>query len=51
VRWVLLTGDADQQRLDEVRRVNPDLPHAVLVEKPVSLRQLATLLERGTGNT
>lgn len=51
VRWVLLTGDADQQRLDEIRRVNPDLPHAVLIEKPVSLRRLATLLERGTGNT
>jgi DNA-binding NtrC family response regulator len=51
VRWVLLTGDADQQRLDEIRRVKPDLPHAVLIEKPVSLRRLATLLERGTGNT
>ena len=51
VRWVLLTGDADQEQLDEIRRVNPDLPHAVLVEKPVSLRRLATLLERGTGNT
>jgi DNA-binding NtrC family response regulator len=48
VRWILLTGDADQQQLDEIRRANPGLPHAVLVEKPVSLRQLASLLERGT---
>lgn len=46
-RWVLLTGDADQQELDEIRRANPDLPPALLVEKPVSLRRLATLLERG----
>lgn len=50
-RWVLLTGDADQQELDEIRRVNPDLPPAVLVEKPVSLRRLATLLERGAAST
>ena len=49
-RWVLLTGDADQRQLDEIRRVTPDLPAAILVEKPVSLRRLATLLERGTGN-
>ena len=49
-RWVLLTGDADQQQLDDVRRANPQLPHAMLVEKPVSLRRLATLLERGAGS-
>lgn len=50
LRWILLTGDADQQQLDEIQRVNPTLPTAMLVEKPVSLRRLAALLERGTGN-
>jgi len=48
VRWILLTGDADHQQLDEIRRANPDLPTAVLVEKPVSLRRVAALLERGS---
>lgn len=51
LRWVLLTGDADPQQLEEIQRANPDLPAALLVEKPVSLRQIAVLLERGTGNT
>lgn len=50
LRWVLLTGDADQQQLAEIRSVTPDLPAATLVEKPVSLRVLAALLERDTGN-
>jgi DNA-binding NtrC family response regulator len=50
VRWILLTGDADLQQLDEIRAARPALPPAVLVEKPVSLRRLAALLERGTGN-
>jgi DNA-binding NtrC family response regulator len=50
VRWVLLTGDADPHQLDEIRRTNPGLPAALLVEKPVSLRRIAALLERGTGN-
>lgn len=50
VRWVLLTGDADQQQLDDIRRLSPDLPHAVLIEKPVSLRRLAILLERGAAS-
>ncbi len=36
--------------VDEIQRVNPPLPTAMLVEKPVSLRRLAALLERGTGN-
>lgn len=49
--WVLLTGDADHLEFDEIRRVNPTLPPAILVEKPVSLRHLAALLEGDTSIT
>ena len=46
-RWVLLTGDPDEQRLAEVRKAYPHLPPAILLEKPASLRRVALLLERG----
>lgn len=43
-RWVLMSGDLDSQRVADERRKHPALPLCSLVEKPVSMRQLAALL-------
>lgn len=46
-RWVLMSGDPDPQRLAAVRSAHPSLPRSIVVEKPVSLRELADLLTPG----
>ena len=43
-RWILMSGDPDSERVADERRKQPALPPCALVEKPVSLRQLAALL-------
>ncbi len=43
-KWVLMSGDPDQHRLATIRSTHPKLPPCLLVEKPVSLRELAKLL-------
>lgn len=43
-RWVLMSGDPDSQRVADERRKHPALSPCTVVQKPVSLRQLAALL-------
>lgn len=43
-RWVLMSGDPDSQRVADERRKHPALSPCIVVQKPVSLRQLAAHL-------
>lgn len=42
--WLLMSGNADPQRLATARQRSPQLPTCTLVAKPVSLRELANLV-------
>lgn len=43
-RWILMSGNPDSERLADERRKHPALPPCTVVEKPVSVRQLAALI-------
>jgi DNA-binding NtrC family response regulator len=46
--WILMSGDADPQRVTDERKRHRDLPPCTVVQKPVSLRNLVGLLARGS---
>ncbi len=43
-RWILMSGDPDPQRLGTLKLANPAVQRCVVVEKPISLRELADFL-------
>jgi DNA-binding NtrC family response regulator len=43
-RWILMSGNPDPERVADERRKQPALPPCTVVQKPVSLRQLAAHL-------
>lgn len=46
--WILMSGDPDLQRVAVEREKHPALSPCTVIEKPVSLRKLVELLDRGS---
>lgn len=43
-RWILMSGDLDGQRLANLNRRQPALPPCTIIDKPISLRRLVTII-------